>query len=108
MNLYLNYKHLFYFWVVAKEGGMVRAADRLGMSVQTVSTQVRDLERSLGHTLLKPAGRGLILTDAGRAALAQAEQIFNWVSNCLLCCVMPSARPVCVWRWVYQMVCLSW
>ena len=77
MNLNLNYKHLFYFWVVAKEGGMVRAADRLGMSVQTVSTQVRELERSLGHTLLKPAGRGLTLTDAGRAALAQAEQIFQ-------------------------------
>jgi LysR family transcriptional regulator, transcriptional activator of nhaA len=77
MNQDFNYKHLFYFWVVAKEGGMVRAADRLNMSVQTVSTQVRELERSLGHTLLKPAGRGLVLTDAGLAAMRQAEQIFQ-------------------------------
>ena len=43
----LNYRHLYYFWVVAKEGGMVKAAERLGMAVQTVSTQVRELERSL-------------------------------------------------------------
>jgi LysR family transcriptional regulator, transcriptional activator of nhaA len=77
MSQEFNYKHLFYFWVVAKEGGMVKAADRLNMSVQTVSTQVRELERSLGHTLLKPAGRGLTLTDAGLAAMRQAEQIFQ-------------------------------
>lgn len=72
-----NYRHLYYFWVVAKEGGMSRAAARLGMAVQTVSTQVRELERSLGHVLLQPAGRGLVLTDAGRAAMKQAEQIFQ-------------------------------
>lgn len=56
---------------------MVRAADRLDMAVQTVSTQVRELERALGHTLLKPAGRGLVLTQAGVAAMRQAEQIFQ-------------------------------
>ncbi len=72
-----SYRHLYYFWVVAKEGGIARAADRLGMAVQTVSAQVRELERSLGHTLLKPAGRGLALTEAGRAALQQADQIFQ-------------------------------
>lgn len=72
-----NYRHLYYFWVVAKEGGMARAADRLGMAVQTVSTQVRELERSLGYALLKPAGRGLVLTDAGVAAMQQAELIFQ-------------------------------
>lgn len=77
MNADFNYRHLYYFWVVAKEGGMVRAADRLDMAVQTVSTQVRELERALGHTLLKPAGRGLVLTQAGVAAMRQAEQIFQ-------------------------------
>ena len=77
MNQDFNYRHLYYFWVVAKEGGMARAAERLGMAVQTVSTQVRELERALGHTLLSPAGRGLRLTDAGLAALHQAEQIFQ-------------------------------
>ena len=76
MSLDFNYRHLYYFWVVAKEGGMARAAARLGMAVQTVSTQVRELEQSLGHALLKPAGRGLALTDAGLAAMRQADQIF--------------------------------
>jgi LysR family transcriptional activator of nhaA len=47
------------------------------MAVQTVSTQVRELERALGHTLLKPAGRGLVLTEAGQAAMRQADQIFQ-------------------------------
>lgn len=72
-----SYRHLYYFWVVAKEGGVARAAERLGMAVQTVSTQVRELERTLGYALLKPAGRGVALTEAGLAALRQAEQIFQ-------------------------------
>ncbi len=76
MSLSFSYRHLYYFWVVGTEGGIARAADRLGMAVQTVSTQVRELERSLGHALLKPAGRGLVLTEAGMAAMQQAEQIF--------------------------------
>jgi LysR family transcriptional regulator, transcriptional activator of nhaA len=76
MSQSFSYRHLYYFWVVGKEGGIARAAARLGMAVQTVSTQVRELERSLGHSLLKPAGRGLVLTEAGTAAMQQAEQIF--------------------------------
>jgi LysR family transcriptional regulator, transcriptional activator of nhaA len=76
VSLDYSYRHLYYFWVVAKEGGMARAAARLGMAVQTVSAQVRELERALGQQLLKPAGRGLALTDAGHAALRQADQIF--------------------------------
>jgi LysR family transcriptional activator of nhaA len=77
MSSPFSYRHLYYFWVVAKEGGMVRAAERLGMAVQTVSTQVRELERSLGQELLKPAGRGLALTEAGQAAMRQADLIFQ-------------------------------
>jgi len=73
----LNYRHLHYFWVVAKEGGFARAAERLDMAIQTISTQVRELEKSLGHQLLKPAGRGLALTEAGHAAFARAEEIFQ-------------------------------
>ncbi|NBX56290.1 MAG: LysR family transcriptional regulator, partial [Betaproteobacteria bacterium] len=72
-----NYKHLYYFWVVAKEGGVSRAADKLNMAVQTVSAQVRELEKALGCELLKPAGRGLALTEAGQAAMSQADQIFQ-------------------------------
>ncbi len=77
MSTPFNYKHLYYFWVVAKEGGISRAADKLDMAVQTVSAQVRELERSLGYALLKPAGRGLVLTEAGQAAMQQADQIFQ-------------------------------
>jgi LysR family transcriptional activator of nhaA len=77
MSTKFNYKHLYYFWVVAKEGGISRAADKLDMAVQTVSAQVRELERSLGYALLKPAGRGLVLTDAGLAAMQQADHIFQ-------------------------------
>ncbi|HEX5806219.1 MAG TPA: LysR family transcriptional regulator [Macromonas sp.] len=77
MSQAFNYRHLYYFWVVAKEGGMTHAAARLDMAVQTVSAQVRELERDLGCQLLKPAGRGLVLTPAGEAACRQAEQIFQ-------------------------------
>ena len=77
MSTPFNYKHLYYFWVVAKEGGVSKAADKLNMAVQTVSAQVRELERPLGCELLKPAGRGLALTEAGQAAMLQADQIFQ-------------------------------
>lgn len=73
----LNFRHLLYFWAVAKEGSITRAAERLNLSVQTVSTQLGLLESQLGHTLLAPQGRSLVLTDAGRIALAHAEQIFQ-------------------------------
>ena len=81
MSAPFNYKHLYYFWVVPKEGGISRAAEKLDMAVQTVSAQVRELERSLGFALLKPAGRGLVLTDAGIAAMQQADQIFQLGEN---------------------------
>jgi LysR family transcriptional activator of nhaA len=77
MSLTFSYKHLYYFWMVAKEGGMSHAAARLDMAVQTISSQVRELEKDLGCQLLKPAGRGVTLTDAGAAVLRQAEQIFE-------------------------------
>lgn len=73
----LNYRHLHYFWVVAKEGSLTRAAARLGVTVQTISGQLSQLERDLGKALLAPQGRGLTLTEAGRLALGYADQIFH-------------------------------
>ncbi len=70
-------RHLQYFWVVASEGSMSAAARRLGVAVQTVSAQVRDLERDLGFTLLRVRARGVELTPAGRAALELAEPMFQ-------------------------------
>ncbi len=76
MSQTFNYRHLYYFWIVAKESGMARAAERLNMSLPTISTQVRELEKSLGVSLLKAQGRNLVLTEAGVAALHEADQIF--------------------------------
>ena len=72
----INYKHLHYFWVVAKEGSITRAAERLGVAVQTISGQLSLLEKQLGRTLFNSQGRGLVLSDAGRVALGYADQIF--------------------------------
>lgn len=73
----LNYKHLHYFWVVAQEGSITRAADRLGVAVQTISGQLALLERQLGKALFNSQGRGLVLSEAGRLALGYADQIFQ-------------------------------
>jgi len=73
----LNYKHLHYFWVVAQEGSITRAAERLGVAVQTISGQLSLLERQLGKALFNSQGRGLVLSDAGRLALGYADQIFQ-------------------------------
>ena len=72
----LNFRHLHYFWVVAKEGSVTRAAERLGLAIQTVSAQLSLLEQSVGKALFKPQGRRLVLTEAGQTALRYADQIF--------------------------------
>jgi LysR family transcriptional activator of nhaA len=72
----LNFRHLHYFWVVAKEGSVTRAAERLGLAVQTVSAQIASLEQSVGKSLFRPQGRRLVLTEAGQVALRYADQIF--------------------------------
>ena len=73
----LNYHHLRYFWVVAREGSVTRAARRLGVAMQTISAQIAHLEQALGKALLAPQGRRLVPTEAGRLALAYADQIFQ-------------------------------
>jgi LysR family transcriptional activator of nhaA len=73
----LNYKHLHYFWVVAQEGSITRAAERLDVAVQTISGQLSLLERQLGKALFNSQGRGLVLSEAGRLALGYADQIFQ-------------------------------
>ena len=72
----LNFRHLYYFWVVAKEGSITRAAERLDVAIQTISAQLGLLEQSIGKSLLAPQGRRLVLTEAGRVALGYADQIF--------------------------------
>ncbi|MGH1360423.1 MAG: LysR family transcriptional regulator [Burkholderiaceae bacterium] len=71
-----NYKHLHYFWVVAQEGSITQAAERLDVASQTISGQIKLLEKSLGHALFAPKGRGLTLTEAGRITQGFADRIF--------------------------------
>ena len=91
----INYKHLHYFWVVAKEGGIARACERLHLTPQTISGQLSLLEESLGESLFNRVGRNLELTDIGRLTLSYADEIFTlggeleeMVRN------LPSTRPL--------------
>ena len=76
-SLAMNFKHLHYFWVTAKAGGIVRAGAQLHTTPQTLSGQIKLLESSLGLQLFRKRGRQLELTDDGRLALSYAEQIFG-------------------------------
>lgn len=73
----INYKHLHYFWVVAKEGGIARASERLHLTPQTISGQLSLLENQLGGALFQRAGRNLELTETGRLVLSYADEIFS-------------------------------
>jgi len=72
----LNYHHLLYFWTVAREGTVARAARQLRLAQPTVSGQIHALERALGERLFERAGRGLRLTEMGRVVLPYADEIF--------------------------------
>jgi len=73
----LNYHHLHYFWAVAKEGNLTRAASHLHVSQSALSTQIKQLEQQLEQTLFDRNQRTLVLTEAGRMAMGYAETIFN-------------------------------
>ena len=74
---WLNYHHLLYFWTVAREGGVARAAERLHLTHPTVSGQIKELEAALGERLFKRVGRGLELTEMGRVVYRYADEIFT-------------------------------
>ena len=74
---WLNYHHLYYFWITAKEGSISSASVKLRVGQPTISTQIRNLEESLSQTLFLRKGRGLHLTEAGKVVLDYANQIFS-------------------------------
>jgi LysR family transcriptional activator of nhaA len=74
---WLNYHHLRYFWTVAHEGGLRRAAEKLHVSPPSISAQIRELEAAFGEKLFRRSGRGNVLTDAGQVALRYADEIFS-------------------------------
>lgn len=74
---WLNYHHLLYFWVVAKEGTIAAACKELHLAQPTISAQLRSLERSLGEKLFTRVGRNLALTETGRVVYRYADEIFS-------------------------------
>lgn len=74
---HLNYNHLLYFWTVLREGGVARAAAALHVTPQTVSGQLKLLERQVQGALLERVGRRLVPTDLGRVVFGYADEIFR-------------------------------
>ena len=78
MNMeWLNYHHLLYFWVIAREGSIKRACEELNLSQPALSAQLRTLEDTLGETLFNRVGRTLVLTDMGQMVYRYAQEIFS-------------------------------
>jgi LysR family transcriptional regulator, transcriptional activator of nhaA len=73
----INFHHLHYFWAIAHEKSLTRAAEKLHVSQSALSIQLRKLEEALGHTLFDRQNRALKLTEAGRIALSHADAIFR-------------------------------
>jgi LysR family transcriptional activator of nhaA len=74
---WLNYHHLLYFYTVAKEGSVSRAAKTLRLAQPTLSGQIRKLEEAFDEKLFARAGRHLVLTEMGRVAYRYADEIFG-------------------------------
>jgi len=74
---WLKYHHLYYFWVVAKQGSITGAVKELRLAQPTISGQLRQLEDTLGEKLSMRAERGLALTDVGHVTYRYAEEIFS-------------------------------
>lgn len=74
---WINFHHLRYFWMVAREGGLRQAAEKLSVSPPSISAQIHELEDALGEKLFRRAGRANVLTDAGQIALRYADEIFG-------------------------------
>jgi len=73
----LNYNHLRYFWAVAHEGSLTRAAAHMNLSQSALSVQIQKLEHQIGHSLFERVGKRLVLTEAGQIALDYADTVFK-------------------------------
>ena len=73
----INFRHLRYFWAVAKSGSIARASAQLHVTPQSISSQLSELEGALGAGLFRRVGRGLEMTDVGRRIVSYAEEIFG-------------------------------
>lgn len=85
----LNFRHLYYFWVIAREGSMARASDRLDLAPQTLSGQLASLEEAVGGLLFRREHRRLVMTDLGQTVYGYANDMFAIADE--LCQVVRSA-----------------
>ena len=91
---HLNYSHLQYFWTVAREGSIAKAAEILHLTPQTISGQLKLLEADVGQALFNRVGRRLVLSGVGRLVFGYADEIFHvgaeltsaFRSNDIHCC----------------------
>jgi LysR family transcriptional activator of nhaA len=74
---WLNYHHLLYFWMAAREGSITGACRALHLTQPTVSGQIRELEKTLKTRLFERSGRSIALTDTGRLVYRYADEIFS-------------------------------
>ncbi|MBI2949160.1 MAG: transcriptional activator NhaR [Verrucomicrobia bacterium] len=92
---FLNYHHLRYFWAVAKEGGLTKAAAKLNVTQPTICAQIQALEGALEEKLFRRRGRRLELTEAGQQVFSYAEEIFSLGSDLLSTLqARPTTRPL--------------
>lgn len=92
---FLNYHHLRYFWMVAREGNLRKASETLRVSPPTISAQIAALEGMLGEKLFRRSPRGLTLTETGHQAFSYAEEIFALGQDFLHAVKQqPTARPL--------------
>ena len=99
----INYKHLHYFWMVAKAGGIARASERLHLTPQTISGQLSLLEKQLGEALFARVGRNLELTETGRLVMSYADEIFHWGASWKKCCAISRMGGRWYSRWAWRM-----
>jgi LysR family transcriptional activator of nhaA len=91
---WLNYHHLRYFYLVALKGSLREAAETLGVSQPSISTQIRQLEESLGEALFRRTGRKMVLTEFGHLVMRYAEDIFSTGRELLSAVRQRSTQPI--------------
>ncbi|YCH31245.1 transcriptional activator NhaR [Erwinia sp. D4-22] len=74
---HLNYNHLYYFWHVCKQGSIVNAAEKLFLTPQTITGQIKALEERLQGKLFRRQGRGLVPTELGQLVFRYADRMFT-------------------------------
>ncbi|UCD10626.1 MAG: LysR family transcriptional regulator [Nitrospinaceae bacterium] len=77
MNPQINFRHLYYFWVIAREGSIKKAGQKLNLTPSGLSEQLRLLEEYFGKRLFDRRTRKLVLNEAGKMTLEFCTKIFN-------------------------------